>query len=228
MFAPGELKAVASSYDMATAKLVKILGSGDCPQPLLREFALGMYKATRDFPMQLGRIFGITPDYPTRLYLLENIMEEEGVTYSSRNGIEANPRARHLEWIRQFAYSTGLGDAELESVSAAGHNKYLDKIIESDDWISAIAYWLAGIESNTPETFQIIVNGLTRQGFKQDDLAFFINHIKMDTMHGQRAFEILEQQAKTPAVQEQIKVATRRGARDWWLLMDHVILRLAR
>ena len=44
--------------------------------------------------------------------------------------------------------------------------------IGEKDWLAAIAYLLVGIESNAPQTYLPIVDGLLKSGFGRDEIVF--------------------------------------------------------
>lgn len=215
-----KIKATAITKNIAEANKIKMILSGEYPDTFLKEFSLLIYKGANSFPIILGRILGITPDYQARLFLLENILEEEGVTYSSRNGLKENPQSRHVEWAIRFAHATGHKNDALRNSDVSHVNKTFNTYINNRDWLGAIAYYLAGIESNTPATFRLIVDGLSRKGYSDDDLAFFRNHITLDELHGDKAFEILSRHATDDQISDSILKSVRRGARHWWHIFN--------
>jgi pyrroloquinoline quinone (PQQ) biosynthesis protein C len=211
-----QLESTAYQWPMEQSRFIRLLDRSRCPAHMLQRYSIKLHAQAAAFPQLLARLIKITEQPEARLHLLENLMEEEGVSLRPQVGLGINPNARHPLWSARFAMATGVTEQQLAKAEQAWEENAVGELIEDARWLEAIAYLMLGIEANVPRTFSAMLPGLRRAGFTERELTMFSAHIIADTEHGDAAFTIVEKFADTPHRQELALKAVARGAEEWW------------
>ena len=209
-----EIEAAAYAYPIEHCRLVRVLSNPKCPPRLLHDFAVNMIRMADGFPALLARLFAITPHQAMRAFLLENMIEEEGLE-AAPDGIRAVPGRRHADIARKFGLALGIGDAEAGSGSTPSYAWFLEAIAQGD-WCGAFAYLNIGMEANNARLMGPLYEALRLRGLADDDLEFFAIHGPADIVHGNRSIDVAVLIAKTPEEQQCVLDAVARGARAFW------------
>lgn len=209
-----QLTAAARIDNIQNARVIQLLSRGRCPASALKSFATHLYHGAAAFPCQLVKLVKLADNPKAKLYLLDNLLEESGVSLNSKKGMVYNEQARHTSWAMTLARALGVE----EDLSKAPIDTYTDipfeSYLESGDWLSACAYLLVGKEYNVPETFEPIYRGLLAQGYDKSDLVFLYAHIEIDRKHGDHGIELLYE--VTPAERRKDIVAAVENGRNNW------------
>lgn len=211
-----QLESAAYHWPIEESRFIRLLNQGRCPARLLQRYATELHVFATMFPSMLAQLIKISPDPEVKLHLLENLMEEQGISLRPEVGLRVNHSARHTEWSARFAVATGATTKQLDDSAYSWKETNTGNFISENRWLEAIAYLLIGIEANLPRTYTAMLPGLQQAGFTERELTYFPAHIIADIEHGETAFQIAEKYATTADQREQILNAVAMGAREWW------------
>jgi pyrroloquinoline-quinone synthase len=212
-----QLESAAYHWPVEESRFIRLINQNRCPARLLQRYATELHTFATVFPSMLAQLIKISPEPEVKLYLLENLMEEQGISLRSEVGLRVNPSARHTEWSARFAAAAGVTNQQLDEAASSWKETSTGNFISENRWLEAIGYLLIGIEANLPRTFTAMLPGLQQAGFSERELTFFSAHIVADIDHGETAFQIAEQFATTADQREQVLNAVSMGARNWWI-----------
>ncbi|MES9962410.1 MAG: iron-containing redox enzyme family protein [Candidatus Sedimenticola sp. 20ELBAFRAG] len=210
-----ELERVAHCKPMEQARLIRILSSGRAPRSLLQKYARQLFAGAFHFPLQLAKLLRITTSPTARLHILENLMEETGAVVDINHGLRLIEQNRHTAWAERFVIAAGLNKSDCDMAVENYHIGSFEERIGEKDWLAAIAYLLVGIESNAPQTYLPIVDGLLKSGFGRDEIVFFTGHIVADAEHGETGIRLLAE-LTPPERRQEILDSVSEGAHYWW------------
>lgn len=187
--------------------------SGELNRHILGEWVKQHYHYVSHFAPWCGGIYARCDDEPTRAFLVENIMEEEG--HVAEGGF---PAVKHVELLLNFGEACGKSRQEITHAQKNG--ELMGGLLGLQSWCTvqsmrpthvAIAGLLVGLESQVPQIYKRTTPALIEQyGFTEEDIVFFRLHIVADTEHGKRGYEIVERLADT----EEKKTACLRAVRE--------------
>lgn len=210
-----QLRAMAFKHPMERARVIRVMESGRASRESVRALSAAIHAGATHFLRHLAQIYRITPEPLARLAVLENLLEEEGISVNPRSGLEVHVASRHVTWARRLTDAAGASEDDLNRALADYQRPQLEAYIEQGDWLAAIGFLLIGMESNIPRTFIPLKNGFSKMGFAKADLVFFSAHIVADQAHGDAGFELLAR--LTPAGRRQdVLAAVEAGADHWW------------
>ncbi len=149
--------------------------------------------------------------------LLENYMEE------------TNPERPHLDIILRFAAANG---ADIEGVkqgrglpTTEAWVAWFNRVCREESFIVSIAATNIGTESQSPLLYSKVLPVLREiYRFKEEDIEHFWLHAVADTEHGGKGFDILDEYATTPELQEMAVHCARESARMRWFFFDGIYL----
>ena len=192
-----QLESAAYHWPVEESRFIRLLNQGRCPAISIQRYATGLHTFAVAFPSMLAHLINISPDPEVRLYLLENLMDEQGISLRPEIGLRINHSARHTEWSARFVVATGATIKQLDDSVFSWKDTAAGNFISDNKWLDAIGYLLIGIEANVPRTFTAMLPGFQRAGFSERELTFITAHIVADVEHGEAAFEIAEKYAAT-------------------------------
>jgi pyrroloquinoline-quinone synthase len=174
--------------------------SGKLNRHLLGEWVKQHYHYVSQFAQWLGTVYGACPHWDVQEFLLENIVEEEGM--AAQGGFEA---VRHSKLLLDFAETCGKSREEI--VNAQINGELLPETLGLQSWcyrqshrpfVEALAGLLVGLESQVPAIYSKTTPPLIEKyGFTEEEVTFFTLHIAADAEHGERGFQIVEKYATT-------------------------------
>ena len=167
-------------------------------------------------------MLSICPNPKCRSHIIENMLEEEGLTVKpgSRKLERADGR-NHQVMFQKFGRSLEIKEDYMEGDLWTGKSEWLENAIAKSQWQSVLAFALVGGESNVPRFFRVMIPALQENyGFTDDDLVFFREHLVADEVHGDIGATLLAECAQTSMEKETILEAVKIGARSWWLLHE--------
>ncbi|MFP5245623.1 MAG: TenA family transcriptional regulator [Thermoanaerobaculia bacterium] len=213
------LLAAAQPAPIETHPFIERVLAGTLPKDIVREYALLIYSIASVFPRRIAAVLSICPQQDVRRALINNLLEEEGVTsFQPEVGASVVADRRHSSMAAKFARAAGATDADIAAQDPAPSRWFADAIA-SGDWLGAYAYFAVGHEANVPRTFRMLVPALIEHyGFTQDELEFLTEHYVADERHGREAAEMLASIAEEPAARERTLEGARRGGMAWWLM----------
>lgn len=178
--------------------------SGKLSRHLLGEWVKQHFHYVNHFAQWLGTIYCNCPHWDVQEFLLENIVEEEGM--AGQGGFEA---VRHSKLLLDFAEACGKSRQEI--IEAQNNGEVLPETLGLQCWgyrqshrpfVEALAGLLVGLESQVPVIYSKTTPPLIEKyGFTEEEVTFFSLHIVADAEHGERGFQIVEKYATTPETQ---------------------------
>lgn len=164
----------------------------------LQHFALvGM------FTKYLERLLLIAPDSDAKQWIAKVLVDEYG---------EGSEGKDHAELYREYLAAAGAEPDELFATKL--HHDVVGFIDEhlrlctQEPFLVGLGAVGPGHEWSIPHMFPLIVRGLSRAGFTDEEILYFKLHMEQDEDHGAWLEEALELYAGTKQAQEQIE----RGA----------------
>jgi pyrroloquinoline quinone (PQQ) biosynthesis protein C len=201
---------------------------GRLSRDAVRRYAIALTSIAESFPRRISAVLSICEDHDGRRSLLNNLLEEEGVTgFVPAEGVRINPDRRHGVMARRFAHAAGATDAEIDAAPSQPARWFADAL-RHGDWIGAFSFFSIGFEANVPATFRAIVEPLTAHyGFTGHELEFLYEHFTADERHGLEAAHLIARAATTDALQARAREGARRGGAAWWafhrvIVAEHV------
>ena len=193
-------------------RLYKLLKSGNCPPRLIRAYAAATVVSADLFCASLAEMVANAPDPQSRLTLLENLLEEEGLTLSVDSGLRSRPETAHPALARRFARAVGAEENPARARYAATAARAL---LAKDCWVEAVAHLLLGQELRFADAAPAMAEALEAAGVPRHDVAFFWVHKTADREHGEQALQIVLRTATTRQQQDRCLAETRAGAMAW-------------
>jgi pyrroloquinoline quinone (PQQ) biosynthesis protein C len=205
------LLAASAAMRAEDTRLYQLLKSGRCPPRLIRAYSEATVLSAEGFCATLSSMVSRAPDPQSRLALLENLLEEEGVTLAP-DGLRHRPETSHPALARRFARAAGGSEQPLAGRdTTAGVRPLLDR----GEWVEAVAYLLIGQELRFADAAPAMAEALEAAGIARHDVAFFWVHKTADLAHGDQALEIVLRSATGRWQQERCIAEASAGARAW-------------
>lgn len=213
-----QIREAIDAKPMDKNPFVQAVQEGLYPREALALYAQRIVRLAKDFPNRIGAMIAICDDDTVRQHLVLNLLEEEGVVSHKRRVFDIEQKLRHVNMAERFL---ACFPEQYQTLPEDWHGRsgWFHKKIVEGQWLTAVAYMIAGMESNTPPTFSLLIPAFKKNyGFTTKDLIFFSEHVAADIVHGDRGVEILMETAKTPEQREQVLEGALAGARTWYLL----------
>ena len=176
--------------------------------PFTREdylvFGLQHYALVGMFTTYLERLLLIAPDSDAKQWIAKVLVDEYG---------EGSEGKDHAELYREFLAAAGAEPEQLLHTplhhDVAGFILEHLRITAEEPFLVGLGAVGPGHEWSIPHMFRLIVRGLSRAGFRDDEIDYFRLHMLQDEDHGAWLEEALVLYADSERAQEQIE----RGAR---------------
>lgn len=191
--------------------------SGRLNRQILGEWVKQHYHYVSHFSQWCGNIFANCSDEATNHFLVENIMEEEGLVEEGDF-----PAAKHVDLLLDFGAACGKSRQDIKDAQKNG--ELSAGLLGLQSWCTvqstqpthvAIAGLLVGLESQVPQIYKRTTPPLIEHyHFTEDEITFFRLHIVADTEHGKRGYEIVERLADS----EEKQTACLRAVREATLM----------
>ncbi len=207
-----QLVAAIDSMRAEDSRLYRLLKTGRCPPKVLRAYAEATVVSAELFCASLAEMVEKAPDPASRMVLLENLLEEEGLSIVPSSGLRSRPETSHPSLARRFARAVGASEHPVAAVHAANAGR---DMLASGDWVGAIAHLLLGQELHFADAAPAMAEALEAAGVARHDVAFFWVHKTADREHGEQALDIVLRTATTRAEQERCISEARAGAEAW-------------
>lgn len=191
-----DIERAMATFAFRETRIFRFLSDPRCPRFLIRRYAEGIVGSARQFPEKIARLLAITPEPITRAALIENLVEEEGMTVGDSGGLTANPGRRHVDFAYRFGRAAGLEEKTLHSAQSESHPWFFEALGRGD-WRSAFAYLHVALEGNTAQILTGTAQALSAHGFSDHDMEFLIMHGVADMEHGERAVDVCVATAET-------------------------------
>lgn len=221
---------VARREDVANAALVRAVRDGSCPRSVAQAYMTELAELASGFPSVLASIVALCPDRRTRLTVLANLLEEEGVERFEAHGAMVAPEASN-HGVMALRVARALGaphDAPLRHLRSA----WMDSALARGEWLGALAFVTVGFEANVPPVFAELADGFRiHYGCSDEDLAYLLHHVGADAEHAADGIAVLAELARSERSQAEALEGARHGVRAWTHLhrkYAHRIQRLAR
>ena len=186
--------------------------AGRCPPAVLRRYAESTVASADLFNGVLADMIAAAPDPEARVLLLENLLEEEGVSLVAGRGLLHRPETSHPALARRFARAVGGSEHPANADPATYGGR---RLLEEGRWLDAVAYLLLGQELHFADAAPALAQALEAAGLARHDVAFFWVHKTADREHGEQALAIVLRHAVTRAQQESCLAQARAGAEAW-------------
>lgn len=211
--------AAAAHLDIRRNPFVAAIAEGRCSRQAIRRYAVAVFALSDRFPERLAATAAICDDPDVRLSLLENLLEEDGITRMENGRLIRHDRKRHASVARRFAIAAGASEEELIAASARERDTatWLQEALAARRAAAALAYLTVGIEGNVPATLTLIADSLSRHyGFGDGDLEFFTSHVALDEAHGATGARLTARMIRSDSDRADALEGARRGAMAWW------------
>jgi pyrroloquinoline quinone (PQQ) biosynthesis protein C len=208
------LLAAIGAWRCEDSRFYRLAAGGRCPPSVLFRYARSTYLSACLFCASLAELADKAPDGAARLALLENLLEEEGISLRPDRGLVVRPERRHSALALRFVKACG-GDAEdaADGLHATGPGRAM---LAQGRWLEAVSFLLVGQELKFATASNLIHQALRGYGFADRDLAFFAVHGEADCRHGREALDLILDRARTRAEQQACIAAAGDGARHWF------------
>ncbi len=211
------LLAIARPAPAESNPVVAGLVAGRLSRDVVRRYGIALAAIAESFPRRICAVLAICDDDDGRRSLMNNLLEEEGVTrFVPAEGMQIDAERRHGVMGRRFARAAGATDAEIDAAPSQPARWFTDAL-RAGDWLGAFSFFSIGFEANVPATFRAIVEPLTAHyGFTAHELEFLYEHFTADERHGLDAAHLIARAATTEALRARAREGARRGGAAWW------------
>lgn len=209
------LIAAVDAYPTQDTRLYHLLMARRCPPAMILRYAQSTYVSARLFCATIAEMVDKAPSERARLWLLENLLEEEGIVLKPSQGLVVRPEQRHPALAARFLRACGGNelDAEAHTRHATGPGRQL---LADGRWTEAVAHLLVGQELKFGAASACLFDAFRANGYSAHDLAFFAVHRTADCEHGEQALQLVIEQCRTATEQDAALVAARNGTRIWF------------
>jgi pyrroloquinoline-quinone synthase len=213
-----KLDGVIEHYNLLKHPFYVRWNMGQLTQEELRVYAKEYFHFVRAIPTLVSSIHSNCKDQPSRLSILENLVEEE------TGGEGLIPHEELWVW---FAKGIGVEKEELYDDAASAATKKLlltYKNLCSASFCAVGAAAMYAYESRIPQIAESKMIGL-KQFYNIDDensLRFFREHMLVDIEHSKTWAELISKLAETPEQRAQVEEATEKAAKALWGMLDGV------
>lgn len=197
--------------------LIQAIGRGELGREQFGIFAGHWYRGIKDAPRYFSAMHANCPEPVARACILENLICEETTL--------AGGSDTHPELMLRFCRALGRSDDEVEAQPALQENEdlwrwTLETCLRNSFQIGVTVTGLAH-EYQFPTTYRVIVKALREQfEMTDDEIEFWIVHIKGDEGHSDSALNLVASYTKTDAVRRQVMDALRESRRRLFAAFD--------
>jgi pyrroloquinoline-quinone synthase len=175
----------------------------------VRGFCRQYYLHVREVLRWIAQAYVNCPFPDVRLAIFQNLVEEELGLYSKTKG--------HLDLLADFGAALGLSRDDLEKAEpnyeTAALIDCLELMSRTQPWYVTVAAIGIGFESQVPQTFGRVAEGLKKHyGLKDQDVLFWSVHVSADEEHGDISEDMVWGQAQTEADRENVRTWIRKTA----------------
>jgi pyrroloquinoline quinone (PQQ) biosynthesis protein C len=208
-----ELLAASRRGDVRDLPFVNAVLRGEAPRSAVRVYAMRLCAMARSFPRTLGAALAQCDDRRVRLYLIGNMLEEEGIVrFGNGHELVAAPERSHAVLARRLARAAGASEEAIEALPFA-LSRWLQNALDTGDWIGALAFFGIGYEANVPAAYRLLAPALEEHyGFSRHDVQFLHVHFEADERHGRETAELLTTVATTDDERRRALAGARRGS----------------
>jgi pyrroloquinoline-quinone synthase len=175
--------------------------------PFTREdykvLGLQHYPLVGNFTTYLELLLLTAPDSESKTWLAKVLVDEYG---------EGSDGKDHATVYREYLTACGVEPGEeFDTLIHDAVGNFMTehmKICQQEPFLVGLGAVGPGHEWSIPKMFPMLVKGLRRAGFEEDDILYFTLHMEQDIDHGLWLEEALERLCDTPEAQVQV----RRGA----------------
>lgn len=167
--------------------------------------------------------------------MIANCQQKDASDFLLQNMWEEEMGTPHTELLRRFAEACGWSReriaAEPSLPTTTGLRCWSELLARKEDFVSAAAGLIVGLESQTPGIYIKQLPPLRDPevyGFTEEETIFFEIHISSDVIHGERGYQIVEKYATTPEHQRHCVELVHQAAGMRWLYMDGIYRELVR
>lgn len=194
------------------SRLYRLLKTGRFPASVIRTYAEATVVSADLFCATLAEMVEKAPDPLSRLVLLENMLEEEGISLVPTSGLRHRPETSHPALARRFARAVGAAENAREAVHATSVGR---QMLARGEWLEAVAHLLIGQELHFADAAPAMAEALEAAGVARHDVAFFWVHKTADREHGEQALDIVLRHATSRDQQDRCIAEARAGAEAW-------------
>lgn len=183
--------------------------AGSLTRDQVRGFCRQYYLHVREVLRWIAQAYVNCPDPKIRLAIFENLVEEELGLYSKTKG--------HLDLLADFGAALGISREDLET-SPPNHETAalidcLELMSRTQPWYVTVAAIGIGFESQVPQTFGRVAEGLkTYYDLSDADVLFWSVHVSADEEHGDISEDLVWAQAQTAAERDTVRQWIRKTA----------------
>lgn len=197
-----KLHAQNESKNMLSHPFYRDWMEGKLTMNQLRNYSIGYIPFVDAFPRMVSATHSLCDDAKGRRVLLENLMDEEGVTHS----------APHPQLWRDFAAGIGA-DTQKNELESDLHETFLNLCRSSyEEGLGA----LYAYEHQIPQIAEAKIKGLADNYGITDEatLKFFAVHQKADVYHSQACAELID--AMSAEQGEKVLAAAKKASDALW------------
>ena len=188
---------------------------GELSRMQLAQWAIQQWHFIGNFSQYMAGVYARCPEREFCDYLLENMWEEELAA------------TRHSEYLVRFAAACGV---DRETFMATAPLPTTEALVDwcrirafYDHWVVGAAGLNIGLESQVVGIMERVTPPLTEKyGFRNADIGYFEVHWKTDTMHSERAYQLVCKYAATPELQGECLARVTRATEMRWLFTDGI------
>ncbi len=188
--------------------------AGTLPLPVMQKYAEQYYILEKNFPRFLSRMHADCDDFAVRQTITDNLYDEE------------HGETNHRElWLR-FGEAIGATREAIQKSEQLPETKATIECfnrLSSESFLSGSSA-LAAYESQIPAVAKSKMDGLKKYYNISDERGtdFFRVHSTLDVEHSNAWWNIIDEHATTPELEEKVKQAVVAGRDALWNFLDGV------
>lgn len=194
--------------------------------PFTREdykvFGLQHYPLVGTFTTYMELLLLTAPNSDAKTWLAKVLVDEYG---------EGSDGKDHACLYREFLTSCGVVEGEEFTTTlhedVAGFMTEHIRICHEEPFLVGLGALGPGHEWSIPRMFPLIVKGLRRANFSEDEILYFTLHLEQDIDHGLWLEEALEMFCDKPKAQEEVRrgamLSLEARARFWAGVQDKIV-----
>ena len=196
--------------------LIQTWARGELSREAMALWAKEHFHYTKDFYRWYAKMIAACPWPDGRQVYIETIAEEYA------------PGAEHKGLVLRFAKACGADPEYVARTrplpSTAALCNWLELLTSRGRFLEMMTGQTIAQESQSVEMYPPILPALRdHYRFREEDIAFFTEHIGADTEHGGRALDVVERYAK-PDEYNHLVDMIREGAQQRWFYFDGIYI----
>ncbi|MCP4364716.1 MAG: iron-containing redox enzyme family protein [Planctomycetes bacterium] len=204
-----QLRKEIHSHPAMTHSFLKRFAEGDLKKEGPRIFAEQYYQYSKHFSRYLAFVIGTIPDEPAREPLIKNLFEEYGGREEEQRGMDLD--LVHANIFRSFCKATGADPDHLDDVALLPETSlFVERYfnLPNLDFVTGLGALGPGTEYIVPYIYEPISKGLTKMGYKKEDILFFDAHIELDVEHAENIWHSISPYANKEENHEKLRHGT--------------------